>query len=161
MGKPKATQVTQPISVPETAPENMPHPKPGAKLATTPPDLSISEKLDRVLVAIELSRASMEELLGTLTTDISFIKNDHRKLADRVNEGGKIMADLQPKVKEQQTTMRDVLTRLLTMEERINDLEGRSRRCNIRVLGLPEGIEGPDPVGYMEAWVQSFTPAAD
>lgn len=158
MGKPKATQT---ITVPETTPENMPHPKPGAKLAATPPDLSISDKLDRVLAAIELSRVSMEERLGTLTTDISLIRDNHRKLANRVNEGGKLIADLQPTVKQQQTTIRNVLTRLSTMEERLDDLGRHSRRCNIRVLGSPEGIEGRDPVGHMEACVKSFTPAAD
>lgn len=47
------------------------------------------------------------------------------------------------------------------MEERLDDLEGRSRRCNIRVLGLLERIEGTDAVDYMETWTKSFTPSTD
>lgn len=158
MGK---TKVTQSSTVPETAPENMPHSRGGPKITATQANPSISDKLDQVLAAIDLSRVSMEERLGTLTTDISLIRDDHRKLADRVVEGEKIVADLQPTVKAQQTTLQAVLNCLTTMEERMDNLEGSSRRCNIRVLGLPEGIEGSDPVGHMETWVKSFTPATD
>ncbi|KAK7933596.1 hypothetical protein WMY93_004492 [Mugilogobius chulae] len=32
-------------------------------------------------------------------------------------------------------------------------LENRSRRCNLRVVGLPEGMEGQDILAYMETWI--------
>lgn len=147
--------------VPETAPENRLDTHTLARLSTTQPDPTISDKRDQVLAAIELSRVSMEEQLGTLTTDISLILDDHRKLADKVKVGEKTIADRQPAVTAQQKTLQNVLSRLATVEERKDDLEGRSRRCNIRVLGLPEGVEGTNPLAYMETWVKSFTPTTD
>lgn len=34
------------------------------------------------------------------------------------------------------------------LKARLTDLEGRSRRRNVRLVGLPEGIEGPRPTGF-------------
>lgn len=38
----------------------------------------------------------------------------------------------------------------------VDDLENRSRRCNLRLVGLPEGMEGGDPVTFMETWLPSY-----
>ncbi|KAJ3614353.1 hypothetical protein NHX12_017927 [Muraenolepis orangiensis] len=35
------------------------------------------------------------------------------------------------------------------LQNKCDDLEGRQRRNNIRVLGVPEGVEGPHPTEYM------------
>lgn len=42
------------------------------------------------------------------------------------------------------------------MADHIDDLENRSRRCNLRVVGLPEGTEGKDAVTFMETWLPSY-----
>lgn len=39
------------------------------------------------------------------------------------------------------------------LEDHVNDLENRGRRCNVRVVGLPEGTEGSDPVQFFEKWI--------
>lgn len=100
----------------------------------------------------------MEEQLGTITTDISLIRDYHRKLADRVKEGEKTLADLQPAISTQWKSLQVAHDRLAALEERLDDLEGRSRSCNVRVLGLPEGVEGAHPREYIESWIKSFTP---
>ncbi|KAL7846627.1 hypothetical protein SRHO_G00216070 [Serrasalmus rhombeus] len=30
-----------------------------------------------------------------------------------------------------------------------DDLENRSRRCNLRIVGIPEGLESTDPIGFV------------
>lgn len=37
--------------------------------------------------------------------------------------------------------------------EKLDDLENRSRRCNIRIVGLPEGSEGTNPVAFFRTWL--------
>lgn len=69
------------------------------KDAMTPQELSLSEKMDKVLAAIEHSRVSIEERLGSITTDITLIRDDHRKLAEKVSEGEKALISMQPAVK--------------------------------------------------------------
>lgn len=77
----------QPSPVPETAPATLPQTQAVAAQPGTQSDPIITAKLDQVLAAIELSRVSMEERLGSITTDISLLRDDQRKLADRVKEG--------------------------------------------------------------------------
>ncbi|KAJ7998661.1 hypothetical protein DPEC_G00207190 [Dallia pectoralis] len=50
------------------------------------------------------------------------------------------------------------------MADKIGDLESRSRRCNLRVVGIPERLEGADPVSFMsgffpEVLCDSFAPS--
>lgn len=42
------------------------------------------------------------------------------------------------------------------MADHIDDLENRSRRCNLRLVGLPEGMEGRDAVTFMKTWLPSY-----
>ena len=39
------------------------------------------------------------------------------------------------------------------MFEHIDDLDNQGRRCNVRVVGLPEGSEGTKPVECLETWI--------
>ena len=36
----------------------------------------------------------------------------------------------------------------------MEDLEGRDRRSNIRLIGLPDKVEGPDMSTYLEKWLK-------
>ncbi|KAE8291358.1 hypothetical protein D5F01_LYC10957 [Larimichthys crocea] len=47
----------------------------------------------------------------------------------------------------------EVESKLETALDKIDDLENRSRRCNIRVVGLPEGSEGTNPVAFFRTWL--------
>ncbi|KAJ8015423.1 hypothetical protein DPEC_G00025960 [Dallia pectoralis] len=38
------------------------------------------------------------------------------------------------------------------MADKIDDLESRSRRCNLRGVGVPERLEGADPVAFMSGF---------
>lgn len=46
----------------------------------------------------------------------------------------------------------------------MNDMENRMQRRNVRIVGLPERSEGPDPVAFLEKWLkdtfgqESFSP---
>ncbi|KAJ1181318.1 hypothetical protein NDU88_006526 [Pleurodeles waltl] len=39
------------------------------------------------------------------------------------------------------------------LEHRAEDAEGRSRYINVRIVGMPESVEGPDAVTYLESWL--------
>ncbi len=57
-------------------------------------------------------------------------------------------------VEEWRTDANDALTEMMEqahrMQEKLTDLEGRSRRNNIRVFGLPEDTEGSSTTRYLE-----------
>lgn len=39
---------------------------------------------------------------------------------------------------------------ILTLKDKVDDLENRSRRNNLRLVGFPEGVEGRDAVSFVE-----------
>lgn len=82
-------------SMSESKPGALAGGKPQRNATTASTELTLSEKIDKLLAAIEHSRVSMEERLGNITTDISLLRDDHRKLADKVSDWEKIIATMQ------------------------------------------------------------------
>ena len=121
---------------------------------------SLDSKLDAVLVAIDQSRSSLENKIDTVAADLSLLHADHRKLVDKVNEAERVLTQLQPEVKTLDESVQSLLERVRFLEGRAEDAEGRSRRNNIRVVGVPEGSEGQDATKYMETWLREVIPQA-
>ena len=48
------------------------------------------------------------------------------------------------------TALSEMMGQTRRMQEKITDLEGRSRRNNIRIFGLPEDTEGSSAAIYLE-----------
>ncbi|KAI4895056.1 hypothetical protein NFI96_004993, partial [Prochilodus magdalenae] len=47
----------------------------------------------------------------------------------------------------------------VSLLEKLDDLENRSRRCNLRIVGIPEGLELNDPIGFTtELFKELFGP---
>ncbi|KAL0197641.1 hypothetical protein M9458_006181, partial [Cirrhinus mrigala] len=42
---------------------------------------------------------------------------------------------------------------ILTLKDKVNDLENQSRRNNLGLIGFPEGVEGRDAVSFVEEWL--------
>ena len=133
-----------------TTPKTMPHEGEGAELSQSNQVQSLDSKLDAVLVAIEQSRSSLENKIDTVAADLSLLHADHRKLVDKVQEAEHTLTQLQPEVKSLDVSVQSLLERVRFLEGRAEDAEGRSRRNNIRVVGVPEGCEGQDATKYME-----------
>ncbi len=54
------------------------------------------------------------------------------------------------------TPLRNQLERLT---EKMTDIEDRSRRNNIRLVGLPEGAEGSDAAGFLRVNLSKCIPS--
>ena len=124
-------------------------------MVTPPPP---EDKLDRILAAIESSRISMETKISSIAHDVNILRDDHRKLTEKVKQTEQSITTLKPQVTDNTTQMHDLLDRVRFLEGRAEDAEGRARRSNIRVVGLPEGAEGSNTVQFMEDWLRTFTP---
>ena len=122
---------------------------------TLPPP---EDKLDRILAAIESSRISMESKISSVAHDVNILRDDHRKLTEKVKQTEQSISILRPEVTDNTTQTHDLLDRVRFLEGRAEDAEGRARRSNIRVVGMPEGAEGKDAIQFMENWLKTFTP---
>ncbi|KAL1257984.1 hypothetical protein QQF64_011228 [Cirrhinus molitorella] len=45
------------------------------------------------------------------------------------------------------------------LEQQVIDLQDRSRRNNLRLLGLPEGAEKDDPIGFLKRLLPRWLPS--
>ncbi|RXN24319.1 LINE-1 type transposase domain-containing 1 [Labeo rohita] len=45
------------------------------------------------------------------------------------------------------------------LEQQVTDLQDRSRRSNLRLLGLPEGAEKDDPIGFLKRSLPTWIPS--
>lgn len=124
-----------------------------------------SSKLDAALAAVEKlgetlnqTRASLEGKIDKVAIDLTHLRADHRKLADRTTAVESAVADIAPTVTATDKHVQNLLNRVEFLEGRVEDAEGRARRNNVRIVGLPEGKKGRHPTEYAESWLQTLLP---
>lgn len=61
--------------------------------------------------------------------------------------------------REQKKVVNEHTRRLDGLEQQVTDLQDRSRRSNLRLLGLPEGAEKDDPVGFLKRSLPTWIPS--
>lgn len=86
------------------------------------------------------------EGIALIRTDLDAIKGRLTTAESRISDTEDTTAQLKSKVTDLETKMK-VLT------EKNEDLENRSRRSNIRLIGLPENTEGKDAETFLERWL--------
>ncbi|CAG5859534.1 unnamed protein product [Menidia menidia] len=104
-------------------------------------------ELRKELAQVKMSvKEEMKDLLNEMTSEInqqvSTAINKTEELAKRLGEIEKGMA----KEERWDCGVRDAIAQLLSeqklLREKVTDLEGRSRRNNLRIYGIPENAEG-------------------
>ncbi|CAK6983802.1 hypothetical protein L3Q82_017143 [Scomber scombrus] len=95
-------------------------------------DMVVSQSVKREITAVLEPFERKLRSVGDTVSELERAANDH---SDKLTE-------LEAKVSTL-TTLADSLTK------KCDDLEGRSRWNNIRLLGLPEGSEGKQPTDFM------------
>ncbi|KAJ1148330.1 hypothetical protein NDU88_001167 [Pleurodeles waltl] len=111
------------------------------------------DKLNRDNAAIENSWVSIENKIDSLVAELGFIRDDHHKFMDRVTEGEKPLAELQPQFTAKQHAIWNLLNRVRVLEGRAEVSKGRSHRSKIRILGLLEKTKGHDPLAFLETCI--------
>ncbi|KAJ1176253.1 hypothetical protein NDU88_001535 [Pleurodeles waltl] len=113
------------------------------------------DKLDVILQEIWVSRLATEQRLGTITMELSILKDDQKKLTDRMKQTETSVASIPLDHKEHKTAI-EHLQQVEALQERVKDAEVRSQCNNVRILGLPAGKEGLDARQYVEDWLKAL-----
>ncbi len=61
--------------------------------------------------------------------------------------------------REDKRTVTDLKDQLERLTEKMTDMEDRCRRNNVRLVGLPEGMEGPDTAGFLRTNLSKWIPS--
>ncbi|KAJ1120817.1 hypothetical protein NDU88_008966 [Pleurodeles waltl] len=76
----------------------------------------------------------------------------------RMEEAETRISRLEDDVGSQNLTRDTMEKQLEDTQSKLTDSEDRLRRNNLRVLGIPEGVEGPDPRGFVDALFKEAFP---
>lgn len=144
-----AQQATDPSSGPEQA-ANAP-----SDDADRAPGEPTEPSNKEILGAIQAAHASTTAQLDTITIDISLLRQDMQKLRERTTEVEQRVSRLEDTARPLPSDLARVQKQLAEMTDKADDIENRLRRNNVRLVGLPEGVEGRAPEKFMEDWLKS------
>lgn len=114
--------------------------------------VSQTEQAKTPPLGTEQFQALMQAIMGcqtTLTTKIEqmqlemeLIRRDMDKHRDRLTEADRRVGETEDTVRDHTTSLRTLQVKMKALESRAEDQENRNRRNNLRLVGLPEGVEG-------------------
>ncbi|KAJ1211069.1 hypothetical protein NDU88_006431 [Pleurodeles waltl] len=120
---------------------------------TTMPDKDQSTTMDRILQEITtVSRRieGMDASITSLTLETKSMRSDIAGFQSRVTGLEQRMGSLETQINTSQVREQD----FIYLRSKLTDMEDRSRRDNIRILGIPENEEGSD----MQTFLTSTLP---
>lgn len=102
----------------------------------------------------------IDSLSSQLRSEISSVRTELKEsiepLQEKIGQHAQTIQDLElaatdhsGRITELEATVSGLSARVKHLDDRCEDLEGRSRRNNIRLVGVPEGLEGPRPTEFV------------
>lgn len=108
---------------------------------------ALAENKDALLTELNASINKLHEKLDGFQDSL----DDHEVRLSSLEEGAVSVDHRLDKLETTCAKLRDANDKL---HAKVVDLEGRSRRSNIRIIGLDEGIEGPQPSLFFAQMLQ-------
>lgn len=124
---------------------------PGAEGAS--PTL-VEKLLDKILDSINKRFDRLEEKLEILTNNQTALTNRVEEVEEQVSDHERRILVLEQKLIETQRTNEK-------LSAKINDLEGHSRRNNIKIVGIPEGEESGRPTEFVTGLIPKLFGASN
>lgn len=88
--------------------------------------------------------------MDSVTAEVSLIRANLPKINARVKEVEETMINLKADTTILKKQVSDLQATSRTLEAKYDDYEGRSRRNNVRIIGVPKWAEGPAADLFME-----------
>lgn len=102
-----------------------------------------------IMEAIKSMNGSMNEKFDSLESTLSQTLVSLSEVTSRVTDLEKASADYEGRISELEAHCRDWFETCKTLSSKLDDLEGRSRRQNIKIIGLPEKVEEGRPTQFV------------
>lgn len=108
---------------------------------------------DDILGAICSLRADFSKQTTDMLDAIKSIKSDLVDHSKRMGEAEERIAQTEDDVTSLQHKVKELEGITLSLRNKVQDLEDRGRRSNLRLVGLPEKTEGSDVCAFLETWL--------
>uniref|UniRef100_A0A3P8STI7 L1 transposable element RRM domain-containing protein n=1 Tax=Amphiprion percula TaxID=161767 RepID=A0A3P8STI7_AMPPE len=128
--------------------------------AATPPSILSAEPLDvdnlvaRITAEVlKVVETSFDKKVDPVLQKLQACSSDIVVLDTRLTTAEERISSLEDTITIQDVQLADMKVKMDSALEKIDDMENRNRRCNIRIVGLPEHSEGTDPVSFTKSWL--------
>ncbi len=108
----------------------------------------LTPALRELCADIQATNNSVKEL----RVELEALASATKQTRDRVDS-------VQAAAREDRRAVTDLRNQLERLTEKMTDIEDRSRRNNLRLVGLPEGAEGSDVAGFLRVNLSKWIPS--
>lgn len=113
------------------------------------------EAKNELIDKIETLKTEVSGFRGEMGKRMDGIAEDLKGITQRVDEAERRVADMEEFSVETKDILQHTLDLQMDLQARINDLEARSRRNNIRIHGIPEEVEGTNITLFIDNFLKS------
>lgn len=140
---PPSPEIPDPAAIPSV-------PTPGSSVVDGAKEPTLAD----VLAIIKVNHADLVGKVDGLKIDLTIMRQDVHKLRGWVTKTEQRISDLEDTIAPILPRLNTYGGKITTLEDKVHDLENRLRRNNLRLVGLPERVEGSDPVAFLESWLE-------
>ncbi|KAJ1149157.1 hypothetical protein NDU88_001974 [Pleurodeles waltl] len=102
----------------------------------------------------------MQTQIAAVAVDVNLLRADLRVVAERSMATEKQVTCLQSEMDTLKASVAILEAKTRKLEARVEDAEGRERRCNLCIMGFPEGAEGANVEAFLKDWISKTLPDA-
>lgn len=106
-----------------------------------------------ILKAILDMKAEFSGKLEKVLSVMDNISREVKECAGRVSQAELRISEAEGNIGTLNVTTSALEEKVIRLTSKLVDLEGRSRRSNLRLVHLPEGAEGKDACSFLEQWI--------
>ncbi len=117
---------------------------------------AVRDAVDSVL--IPALRELREDILAT-NKSVRELREEFEAIVTKTKQTRDRVDSFQAAAREDKRTVTDLKDQLERLTEKMTDMEDRCRRNNVRLVGLPEGMEGPDAAVFLRANLSKWIPS--
>lgn len=112
----------------------------------------LQESLEKALDPIKKHMAENGDILRSLKEQADIHAKQFSTVFNKID-------NIQVSLRKNEKDTSSCLAEVSKLQRKLNDLEDRSRRNNVRLVNLPTGAEGDDPRGYLQKMLPNWIPA--
>ncbi|RXN10895.1 putative transposase element L1Md-A101/L1Md-A102/L1Md-A2 [Labeo rohita] len=103
-----------------------------------------------ILSAIQTMSNSMNDRFNSLEATLSQLRTTLSETTSRIADLEGTKAEHEARISDLEASCQEILAVNKALRAKLDDLEGRSRRANIKIVGLPENVEAGRPTEFVE-----------
>uniref|UniRef100_H3AMJ2 L1 transposable element RRM domain-containing protein n=1 Tax=Latimeria chalumnae TaxID=7897 RepID=H3AMJ2_LATCH len=118
--------------------------------------LKATNTMELILQDIQHSNSQIEGKISEINSSISSLDRKVEVFTKRLDTTERRISDAEDMIQNLEANISHLQEEIVKIQGKTEDLENRSQRCNLWTVGLPKGVEGKDPVAFLEDWLPTF-----